>query len=69
MLVWLHTIIPNAKSFIRGIFHGFDELHLQRYLDEFCWRFNRRYRTDCIFFDLLRSVADSPPQTYADLKG
>ena len=28
------------------------ELHLQRYLDEFCWRFNRRHRTDCIFFDL-----------------
>jgi len=69
MLVWLHTIISNAKSFVQGTFHGLDELHLQRYLDEFCWRFNRRHRTDRIFFDLLRSVAGAPKQTYADLKG
>lgn len=69
MLVWLHTIISNAKSFVQGTFHGLDELHLQRYLDEFSWRFNRRNRTDCIFFDLLRSVAFAPKQTYAELKG
>jgi len=69
MLVWLHTIISNAKSFVQGTFHGLDELHLQRYLDEFCWRFNRRHRTHCIFFDLLRSVVNAPIHTYADLKG
>jgi transposase-like protein len=69
MLVWLHTIVSNAKSFVQGTFHGLDELHLQRYLDEFCWRFNRRKRTDKIFFDLLRSVVSAPKATYADLKG
>jgi len=69
MLVWLHTIVSNAKSFVQGTFHGLDELHLQRYLDEFCWRFNRRNRTDKIFFDLLRSIVSAPVTTYADLKG
>ena len=69
MLVWLHTVISNAKAFVQGTFHGLDELHLQRYLDEFCWRFNRRHRTDRIFFDLLRSVVSAPKATYADLKG
>ncbi|MCL1794910.1 MAG: IS1595 family transposase, partial [Oscillospiraceae bacterium] len=69
VLAWLHTIISNAKSFVQGTFHGLDELHLQRYLDEFCWRFNRRYRANNIFFDLLRFVVSAPKATYADLKG
>ena len=69
MLVWLHTIASNAKSFVQGTFHGLDELHLQRYLDEFCWRFNRRNRGDRLFFDLLRTVAHAHKVTYAELKG
>jgi transposase-like protein len=69
MLVWLHTIVSNTKSFVQGTFHGLDELHLQRYLDEFCWRFNRRYREGTIFFDLLRAVVFAPKATYAELKG
>jgi len=69
MLAWLHTIVSNAKSFVQGTFHGIDELHLQRYLDEFCWRFDRRYRQDRIFFDLLRTVAFTPKASYAELKG
>ena len=68
-LVWLHTIISNAKSFVQGTFHGLDALHLQRYLDEFCWRFNRRHRSDKIFFDLLRTVVCAPKATYSELKG
>ena len=40
---WVHTVISNAKTFIEGTFHGLDAKHLQRYLDEFCYRFNRRY--------------------------
>jgi len=68
-LAWLHTIISNAKSFVQGTFHGLDELHLQRYLDEFCWRFNRRHRSEKIFFDLLRTVISAPKASYTDLKG
>jgi transposase-like protein len=41
-LKWLHTVISNAKAFIGGTYHGLDSKHLQAYLDEFCYRFNRR---------------------------
>ena len=42
-LHWTHIVISNAKAFIAGTFHGLDSIHLQRYLDEFCYRFNRRW--------------------------
>ena len=66
-LAWLHTIISNAKSFVQGTFHGLDKLHLQRYLDEFCWRFNRRHRASSFFFDLLRTIISAPKAPYAAL--
>jgi transposase-like protein len=68
-LAWLHTIVSNAKSFVQGTFHGLDSIHLQRYLDEFCWRFNRRWHSRDIFSDLLRTVVSAPCATYAELKG
>lgn len=42
MLKWLHTIISNAKAFVEGTYHGMERKHIQLYLDEFCYRFNRR---------------------------
>ncbi len=41
-LPWVHTAISNAKRFLLGTYHGVSHKHLQRYLDEFCYRFNRR---------------------------
>lgn len=41
MLKWLHTIISNAKAFIEGTYHSMERKHIQLYLDEFCYRFNR----------------------------
>jgi len=61
MLVWLHTIISNAKSFIQGTYHGVSEKHMQRYLDEFDYRFNRRFHQPTLFDRLLCAVADTPP--------
>lgn len=40
-LHWLHTIFSNVKAFVNRTFHGEDSKHLQTYLDEFCYRFNR----------------------------
>lgn len=42
LLKWVHVITSNAKS-INGTYHGLDDKHLQAYLDEFCFRFNRRF--------------------------
>ena len=44
--IWLplvHIMIGNMKKFINGTFHGVSSRYLQEYLDEFCYRFNRRF--------------------------
>ena len=38
----LHWHIFNLKNWIRGIHHSISPDHLQRYLDEYYYRFNRR---------------------------
>ena len=43
---WLplvHIVIGNMKKFLNGTFHGVSSRYLQSYLDEFCYRFNRRF--------------------------
>lgn len=67
MLKWLHTIVSNAKAFISGTHHGLGNKHLQSYLDEYCYRFNRRKMGSGIFDRLLFAVTQSPPLRFADL--
>lgn len=66
-LPWVHTIISNAKSFVGGTFHGLDQKHLQAYLDEFCYRFNRRFWEGQLFNRLLTACLGYPPTTYGEL--
>jgi hypothetical protein len=68
-LHWTHIIISNAKAFIEGTFHGLDVIHLQRYLNEFCYRFNRRWFRSGIFTRLLKTCALSGKITFYDLVG
>ncbi len=42
-LPWVHIAIGNMKTFLLGTFHGVLGKFLQEYLDEFCYRFNRRF--------------------------
>ena len=57
LLKWLHHMIGNAKTFINGTYHGTSTKHLQMYLSEFCYRFNRRKLHGAIFDRLLVAVA------------
>jgi transposase-like protein len=66
-LKWLHTLISNAKAFVEGTFHGLDRKHLDRYLAEFCFRFNRRFWPDQIFNRLINACMLCPRISYADL--
>lgn len=68
-LKWLHTIVSNAKAFINGTYHGLDEKHLDFYLAEFCYRFNRRFALDQLFNRLLFSCTVATKMSYAELKG
>lgn len=55
-LKWLHRIIGNAKAFINGTYHGTSTKHLQMYLSEYCYRFNRRSFGGAIFDRLLIAI-------------
>lgn len=67
VLKWVHVVISNAKAFIEGTFHGLEAKHLQRYLGEFCYRFNRRYREEELFDRLLLACATAPQASYDEL--
>ena len=66
-LRWLHVIVSNLKALIMGTYHGLDKKHLQRYFDEFCYRFNRRRFGNQLFNRLLVACASTPTITYAQL--
>jgi transposase-like protein len=66
-LHWTHIVISNVKAFIQGTFHGLDSMHLQRYLNEFCYRFNRRWFKSGVFSRLVKACAMSTKITYNEL--
>jgi len=66
-LKWIHTVIANAKAFIMGTYHGLSSRHLQAYLDEFCFRFNRRFKPEELFSRTLAACVDGSWITYAEL--
>lgn len=67
-LKWVNILVSNAKAFILGTYHGVTKKHLQQYLNEFCYRFNRRFWSKQGFDRLLLACANAPSITYADLR-
>jgi hypothetical protein len=59
--------ITHAKRFLLGTHHQFCKRHLQRYLDEFCYRWNRRHQWCQIFSRLLKACCLSEPTSQAAL--
>lgn len=69
---WTSTqTVENAFSlFKRGIVGNYHQLsadHLDRYLGEFCFRYNRRKLQPWIFDMTLRNMATTKPLPYKDL--
>jgi len=64
LLPWVHTMASNLKTWLRGTFHGVSPKHLPRYLDEFSYRFDRRWREGELFAFVLRRVARGAPLPY-----
>ena len=66
-LPWAHTVFGNLKTWLRATFHGVSPKHLQRYLDEFTYRLDRRWREGELFGFVLRRVALGQPLPYRQL--
>ena len=54
----LHIHIMNIKGWIRGIHHHCSKEHMQNYLDEYHFRFNRRSKMGTIFDVLIKKMVN-----------
>ena len=64
VLPGIHRVFSNFKTWALGVYHGLRPHHLQSYLDEFVFRFNRRRRRQAGFGTLLGIAAAHAPLTY-----
>lgn len=46
VLPWVHIVTGECRSGIEAIHKEVDQRFLQLYLNEYCWKFNRRYFRD-----------------------
>ena len=63
----IHLVFSNLKAWINGTHHGVSPDHLQAYLNEFAFRFNRRFYPFNSFRSLLGLATDTESPTYAEL--
>ena len=64
VLPWVHRVFANLKTWALGVHHGLRRKHLQSYLDEFVFRFNRRRTRHAAFRSLLSIGLITKPITY-----
>lgn len=61
----LHRAIMGFKLWLRGMHHSVE--HLQAYIDEYSYRFNRNFMKSGIFENLTRKVVESKPMPYKEI--
>ena len=69
LLPWVRRLISNTKTVIRGAHRGVSNKHLESYLNEICYRFNRRFWERELFDRLIQACLSSDGVTYAELAG
>lgn len=71
LLPHVHTVISLLKRWLLGTLQGScSKDHLAFYLDEYCFRFNRRNSKSrgMLFYRLLQNAVQLPPSTYDQIK-
>ena len=66
-LSMVRLVFLNLKSWLSGTHHGVSSKHLQAYLNEFAFRFNRQFAPFSAFRSLLGIGASAESPTYDDL--
>ena len=67
LMPWVHRIFSNLKRWALGVYHGLRKKHVQRYLDEFVFRWNRRHSYSTAFDRLLGLTTAMGHMSYRDL--
>jgi hypothetical protein len=65
---WVNTMLGNLKNSLAGTYHAIREKHVPRYLAQFQYRFNRRYRLAGMIPRLVWVALRTPPMPYRLLK-
>lgn len=58
VLPWVHTMIANSKRMTNGVHHSINSKYAQNYLNEFCYKTNRRNFQSDLFDRALIAGAD-----------
>lgn len=53
VLPWSSKAITNSKNLIKAVHHAIEAPYLQNYLNEFCFKYNRRYFGEKVFDRLV----------------
>jgi len=64
----IESVWSLFKRAVIGSYHHLSEKHLQSYLDEISFRFNRR-KSETLFIDTLRALIHTPVMTFDKLTG
>ncbi len=67
LLPWIYRVFSNLKRLALGVYHGFRRAHVQAYLDEFVFRWNRRRHYRSAFDTLLGIGIRTGPVTYREV--
>lgn len=59
VLPWVHTMIANSKRMTNGVHHSINSKYAQNYLNEFCYKTNRRnFQSDLFDRALIAGAED-----------
>ena len=64
VMPWIHRVFSLFKTWALGVYNGLRPKHLQTYLNEFVFRFNRRRSRHAAFKTLLGLATNKTPMTY-----
>jgi hypothetical protein len=65
----VHRVAVNLRTWLHGTHRGVGAQHLERYLEEFVFRFNRRFYPMAAFDTLLGLTSRIEPTAYPELRG
>lgn len=66
-LKWIHRVFALLKRWSLGTYHGLRRQHIDSYLNEFVFRYNRRFYRHVSFATVLGLAAHHGPVAYWDI--
>jgi hypothetical protein len=69
VLPWIHRVFALVKRWGLGTYHGVRRRHIDTYLNEFVFRYNRRFYRHASFETILGLATHHEPASYWDIIG